>query len=209
MQTIRCWMFAVTAAIASLQALAAEETFTLKRSLSGAFDWMAQTSYVGASRAPTAGDTVVIPVGMTATLKDSDAAPWSLVSSLERGTPEDGAAFAVDVAATESKTQGCQISYYPKAVASGSGKLLKTGAGTLLLSRTLSLASSADSFYDYWVNFDVQQGAVKLPDGLTTTVSAYLGNLNVGADGVFCLVDWKSGSADRSTYVCALTDVRS
>lgn len=183
------------------------DTLTLKSGLTGDIDWTAQASYAGATHAPTAGDTVVIPSGATATLKSSDAASWSLVSSLERVSPEDGATFAVDVAGTEPKTLGCQISYYPNAVASGSGKLLKTGEGTLLLSRTLSLypADKASDFYDYQVNFDVQQGAVKLPDGLTTTVNAYLGNLNVGADGVFCPVNWKSGSADRSTYVCALT----
>ena len=195
----------LAAFVAAQGALA--DTLTLKSDLSGDINWTAQASYADATRAPAAGDTVVIPSGATATLKSSDAASWSLVSSLERVSPEDGATFAVDVAGTETKTLGCQISYYPNAVASGSGKLLKTGEGTLLLSRTLSLypADKASDFYDYQVNFDVQQGAVKLPDGLTTTVNAYLGNLNVGADGVFCPVNWKSGSADRSTYVCALT----
>ena len=198
MQTIRCWMLAVTAAIASVQMLAAEETFTLKRSLSGAFDWTAQESYVEASRPPAAGDTVVIPANMTATLSSTQTASWQLVSSLLLVKPEDGAQFVVDVATGES-TLGCQVSWYPMARTLERGRLVKTGAGTLYLNRTPSLENSS-VYYDYGVNFDVRAGSVKLPDNVNKTF--YVGDVNLEANTFFYLPNWGTGTKDQGMVRC-------
>lgn len=193
---IRRWSLAV-AALAAVGTLRAD-TLTLKSDLTGDINWTAQTSYAGATRAPAANDTVVIPAGMTATLKDSDAASWSLVSSLARVTPEDGAEFVVDVATGES-TLGCQVSWYPMDRTLERGRLVKTGAGTLYLNRTPSLVNDT-VYYDYGVNFEVRAGSVKLPDNVNKTF--YVGDVNLDANTFFYLPNWGTGTKDLGMLRC-------
>ena len=199
--------------IAAGSALGDPITLTLDESNSGTtFDWSVKENYKNAPRNPAAGDTVVIPDSMVAKLDSTDTTSWDLVSSLKCVTPSDGASFSVLVA-SGSATLGCAISWYPSSASSSHGKLVKLGAGDLVLARTDDsfLTGPGPSYnfssiyYNYRVNFDIQGGAVKLPTGEEKWPAYYLGDVNLGADGTLYIANWNDGADDKETHVRGLT----
>ena len=75
-------------------------TFTLNESLSGTdIDWTVKESYVGASRDPIEGDTVVIPAGVTANIA-AGTPSWGLLTSLKRVVPRKDSILAITVPET-------------------------------------------------------------------------------------------------------------
>lgn len=182
-------------------------TFILNNSLSETdIDWTAKESYVDASHAPTEGDTVVIPAGMVAKLSGADEESWALVSSLKRVTPEDGASFTVDVPSGEA-VLGCRISWYTENVEPSAlkGRLVKTGSGALLLQRRDDLFDDGKYFVDYYVNFDVQAGAVKLPTGETDAKGYRVGGINIAEGAEFYIPNWGSGKNDKILILRSLS----
>ncbi len=181
-------------------------TFTLNKELSGAnIDWTKKSSYADATRAPQGGDTVKIPSGMTAILSKTDDSSWSLVSSLQRVYPEDGARFEVNVESGEAVLE-CQISWHdPSAVVSSEkGYLVKTGNGILQLNRrdASMFDSNKERYFDYLVNMDIRAGALKLPKGETGAAengySVAIVNISSGAE--FYIANWDGlGPADKVT----------
>ena len=191
--------------IAAGAALGDSITLTLDESNSGTtFDWSVKESYKNAPRDPAAGDTVVIPDNMVAKLDSTDTTSWDLVSSLKCVTPSDGASFSVLVA-SGSATLGCAISWYPSLASSSHGKLVKLGAGDLVLARADDSFltgpgpsyNASSIYYNYRVNFDIQGGAVKLPTGEEKLPAYYLGDVNLGADGTLYIANWNDGADDK------------
>lgn len=183
-------------------------TFTLNKELSGAnIDWTKQSSYIDATRDPQGGDIVKIPSGMTAILSKADDSSWSLVSSLQRVYPEDGARFEVNVESGEAVLE-CQISWYePNAVVSSEkGYLVKTGNGILQLNRRD--ASMFDSnkirYFDYLVNMDIRSGAVRLPTGESKANGYRVAIVNIAQGAEFYIVNWGGGDSDKITEVNAI-----
>ena len=137
-------VLAALAAVAFSGLLLADPiTLTLKSTLTGDFDWTSADSYVSPARAPEAGDTVVMPQTMTATLRASDSASWSLVSSLLRVKPEVGSVLIVDTGSSDA-TLDCQITFYSD---SDGGTLQKIGSGALIFSREPSYNTTGSTSY--------------------------------------------------------------
>ena len=134
--------------------------------ISGATDWSAAASYVE-NRTLSAGDVVVIPSGVTATVSvvsteaaNTEGSSFDVFSKLSRVLTEDAtSALAIDVAEGASVTNGCWI-------------IGKTGGKGTIIKRGLGMAELGANDYTYAYNLDihVEEGTLALPQELQSGV---------------------------------------
>lgn len=148
------------------------DTYVLDASLSGSasLDWTVKESYSGShSRNPTANDTVEIPAGMTAKV-EAGSPSWSLINTLARIVPKDGAVFEVDVPSTYGgmAALAVPVTEYGLSGAKNTGTLRKTGGGALELA-AYGVVTYRTNINDYYVNIAVDEGDLHLyRDGETS-----------------------------------------
>lgn len=127
--------------------------------ISGSTDWNATASYLE-NRVPSAGDAVVIPSGVTATVSvvsteaaNTEGSSFDVFSKLGRVLTADATASVVlNIAEGASVTNFCYI--YGKT--SGQGTIIKRGLGMIEF-------GAIGSDYGYDLNLTVEEGALALP----------------------------------------------
>ena len=158
---------AFTAAIVAVCGALFADKYELKLELSGSdsIDWSDAASYAGShSSGPSSIDTVYIPDGMTVKVT-AGTDSWTSLNELNRLVPGDKAVLEVNVPASfegiaELKTP---VSDYDISKATHTGKLIKTGEGTLELMCYRKIVKASNGYvYDYYVNIDVAEGCLKL-----------------------------------------------
>ena len=144
----------------------------------GATDWNAGTSYEGGVL-PSANENVVIPAGATVTLDASDTASWNLVATLGRIVPTDtSSTLRVNVASGEVALS-TPFSARTTMADTDVGELKKTGSGTLILGSDGKFKDGEGAKYDYYTAITVENGMLKLPQGVTTAGVFRYGNVMI------------------------------
>ena len=156
--------------------MASADTYVFDAALSGQdnVDWTVKESYSGTySRDPAAGDTVELPAGVTAKVS-AGSASWTLINTLARIVPRDGAVFEVDVpAAYEGRALlAVPVSEFGLENATDSGILRKAGDGALELTSYGNVMDDA-KVKDYYVNVEVNGGDLHLYAGGTTPAELF------------------------------------
>ena len=194
-------MKSVVAMAAALGAVTASaDTYVFNAALSGQdnVDWTVKESYSGTySRNPAADDTVEIPAGVTAKVT-AGSASWTLINTLTRIVPKDGAVFEVDVpAAYEGRALlAVPVSEFGLENATDSGTLRKTGGGVLELTSHGNVMDDSNAkdvkVKDYYVNVALDGGDLHLYAGATEKEKFYFQNVSVaeGATLHICYVGY-------------------
>jgi autotransporter-associated beta strand protein len=171
-------MIRYTAAILCSLALflsdAAGGTYTMKP---GAADWESPDSYDNGGERPYAGDTVTIPAGVTARV-DNDSVAF--VSSLGK-VFMSAKTSALEIDISTNATLGCQLTAMSdvskEQCGTGIGTVTKRGTGELYLAVG---ATSADYKSQYYVNWDIEGGAIRMPtNSASATSQLYFGAITV------------------------------
>ena len=136
--------------------------------VSGSTDWNAEASYSD-NRVPSAGDVVVIPSGVTATVSvvsteaaNTEGSSFDVFSKLGRVLLYDAtSAVVLDIAEGASVTNGCWI-------------VGKDALGTII-KRGLGMIEFGARNYTYAYNLDiiVEEGALVLPQELESGVHCW------------------------------------
>ena len=148
--------------------------------IEGSTDWSAAASYVE-NRKPEAGDAVIIPSGVTATVSvastetaNAEGSSFDVFSKLGRVLTEDATASVVlDIAEGASVTNFCYI--YGKN--SGKGTIIKRGLGMIEF-------GTASSEYGYNLDVEVKEGSLVLPQNFASSTGCYLGKVTVDEGAV-------------------------
>ncbi len=199
----------LTAMVFSLCAMSAiADTYVLNSALSGRddIDGTVASSYSGTySRDPAANDTVEIPAGMVAKVT-AGSSSWTLINTLTRIVPKDGAVFEVVVPDTYGGRAGLSVpvTEYGISGAKNTGTLRKTGGGALELKSCGNVVNGA-AMYDYYLNVAVDDGDLYLyRDGTVETTQYTLRNISVAADATLhtCYVGYtRCENLDGSGFI--------
>ena len=165
--------------------------------ISGSTDWSAAASYAE-NRVPNAGDAVVIPSGVTATVSvvstevaNTEGSSFDVFSKLGRVLTEDAtSAIVLDISDGVSVTNGCLI--YGKNA--GQGTIIKRGLGVIELGATTSTGYNLDVL--------VEEGALVAPQELAKSTTLYIMKLTVNEGASFITAmnaGRTSGLSDSST----------
>ena len=157
----------LSAVVAAAVGVLFADDYEFNSALSGSdsMDWSDSASYTGShSRGPSSGDTVYIPAGMTVKVT-AGTDNWNILNSLTRIVPRAEAVLEVEV--PTSYEGGAELdvpfSEYGLSGAKNSGRLIKTGEGTLELARYKDIVKASNGYiYDYYVDIDVKAGCLKL-----------------------------------------------
>ena len=162
---------------------AAAETYVFNEALSGQsnVDWTLASSYSGTySRNPTADDTVEIPANVTAKVT-AGSASWTLINTLARIVPKDGAVFEVDVPGTYEGRAilAVPVTEHGLSGAQNTGTLRKTGEGALELA-SYGKVKNGINICDYYLNLAVDGGDLYLyKDGTSDSEAFVFVNMTV------------------------------
>ena len=174
---------------------ASADTYVFDVALSGQdnVDWTVKESYSGTySRNPAADDTVEIPAGVTAKVS-AGSASWTLINTLMRIVPKDGAVFEVDVPATyEGRALlAVPVSEFGLENATDSGILRKAGGGVLELT-SYGKVMDGSIVKDYFVDVEVNGGDLHLYAGGAAKEKFYFQEVSVaeGATLHICYVGY-------------------
>lgn len=174
----------------------------------GSSNWAGYDSYYnndgmdeGSKTLPDDGDVVMVSGGVgsskTLYLDTSDLDSLAIVNRLSKIVPQhDGSKIEIYVPSEE-------VSLLPAITRFGSEKaflIVKKGAGTLVLSNS-SLCSSGNAslLYSYLADFDVQEGILKLPQGLSAK-SIYCDNVHVSGNAALWLMSLAEVSGNAFGY---------
>ena len=179
------------AALAAAGSVSALSTNTL---VVGAVDWTSPTSY-SEGAVPSAGDVIAFPAG-TVYLSSTDAASWAKAAAaslllplapdsvLDITVPEgDDATLPPPISASYVKAGSTVLT------AVYNGRVVKRGSGTLRITSKGKVFGSKypTSWSDYLVDFDVQEGAVPMVEGIAKneTCTFSLGSIHVAEGTTF------------------------
>ena len=149
---------------------------------------------------PGAADEVLLPTGTTY-LDASDDGEFAAVNAVKRIRPNDNCILEIDVG-NKDRTLECAFTYQAQD-GRNRGKLIKKGLGSLTLGSTRDDYYKSSTRYDYYSNFDIVEGALKLPQDGTTGISARLGNIAISNNATFFTLATPSTTAAH-TYVLEL-----
>lgn len=176
--------FAVSVCLLFLSTVACADDFILKSSVSGtSFDWREGSNYEGGV-APSAGDFVQIPEGVTAKLSAGDAW-WDFVSTLGRIRPMTATSyFQVDVPAGVTNALACEVTCTAanEKASMNKGGLVKTGSGCLDL---------MVGKYTHFTRLSATEGRLRLREA-ADLAKYYFDILNVASDAVLELMTAES-----------------
>lgn len=123
-----------------------------------------------ATSAPGQEDEVVVPAGTFAI--SGESASFETLSGVKRVRPNDGAVLEFTIADGDTRTFNAPINWNADSCAWNSstadtdlkcyGKVVKKGAGTLVLASSGKTSVNGER-QDYFVQIDLQQGTLKLP----------------------------------------------
>ena len=132
-------------------------------------DWTKGANYEGGV-APVAGDVVEVPDGLTAKVSASDAASWSLASSLARiGLKTDASRLILDVPEGVTNDFAAAVCFSDASWPATKGHLVKTGAGAVNLTRNTSGLQCV-----YRVHIDVEAGLLSFAKRTVTTYAGVI-----------------------------------
>ena len=167
--------------------------------VAGSTDWNAEASYLE-NRVPSAGDVVVIPSGVTATVSvvsteaaNTEGSSFDVFSKLYAVITEDATSSVVlDMGEGVSVTNGCRI--YGKT--GGQGTIIKRGLGMIEFGAQASLA--------YNLNMTVEEGVLVMPQELPHPTLFYLYKLivNKGASFITAMNADRKGDLSSSPTLC-------
>ena len=167
--------------------------------VAGSTDWSAEASYSD-NRVPSAGDVVVIPSGVTATVSvvsteavNTEGSSFDVFSKLYAGITEDATSSVVlDMGEGVSVTNGCRI--YGKI--GGQGTIIKRGQGMIEF--------GAQSSYAYNLNMTVEEGILVMPQELplSTALNLYKLVVNEGASFITAMNANHQGELSSSPTLC-------
>ncbi len=189
-------VFMVAAALSLYAMSAAADTYVLDSALSGRddIDWTVASSYSGTySRDPAANDTVEIPAGMVAKVT-AGSASWTLINTLARIVPKDGAVFEIDVSSSYEGTAllDIPVTEFGLSGASNNGTLRKIGSGALELT-SYGKVKDGQTICDYNLNIAVAGGYLHLYRVSTSNTGNFrFENIDVAASAALhiCNVGW-------------------
>lgn len=190
--------------------------FTFK---SGKSDFTKPENYtvggVQATERPGANDNVIVPAGTYSLSGHSDS--FKVLSGVKRVKPSDGTIFEITVADNDTCTFNAPINHnggfaYNNPSVRCYGKVVKKGAGTLILAasgRTKSVAEAVEANkkfnMDYFTQIDLQAGTLKLPQQAAGDM--YFGDLTM-AEGTI-LVTCGDMTDDETKNKAIFTYLRS
>lgn len=149
---------------------------------------------------PGAEDEVLLPIGITK-LDATDDDELAAVNVIRRIRANDNCVFEVDVG-DRDVTLNCAFTYQAQD-GRNRGKLVKKGTGSLMLSSARADYLLNAIRYDYYSDFDIVAGALKLPQDAAAGVAMKLGNVAISNNAaLFTLAT--SGTALTRTYVLDL-----
>lgn len=164
-----------------------------------------------ATKLPGGSDQIIVPAGTYRILANSES--FSTLSGVKRVKPSKDAIFEITVAENDTCTFNAPINYnggfaYNNADVRCYGKVVKKGAGTLILAAsgiTKSVADGTNLNMDYFTQIDIQEGTLKLPQHATGNM--YFGDLTM-AEGT-TLVTCGDMTDDESKEKAIFTYLRS
>ena len=162
--------------------------------------WASSDSY-SPKGTPGADDEVVLPTGTTC-LDASDDDEFAAANAIKRIIPNDNCILEIDVG-NKDRTLSFAFTYQAQD-GRNRGKMIKKGSGSLTLGSTRDDYLYKSSIrYDYYSNFDIVEGALKLPQDGTSGISARLGNVAISNNAtLFTLAT--PGTTATHTYVLEL-----
>ncbi len=162
--------------------------------------WASSDSY-SPKGTPGAGDEVVLPTGTTR-LDASDDDEFAAANAIKRIRPDDGCVLEIDVG-SKDRTLSFAFTYQAQD-GRNRGKMIKKGNGSLTLGSTRDdYLYKSSTRYDYYSNFDIVEGALKLPQDGTAGISVRLGNVAISNNATFFTLATPSTSPTH-TYVSEL-----
>ena len=169
-----------------------------------------------ATERPGANDNVIIPAGTYSLPGHSSS--FAILSGVKRVKPSDGTIFEITVAESDTRTFNAPINHnggfaYNNESVRCYGKVVKKGAGTLILAasgRTKSVAEAVEANkkfnMDYFTQIDLQEGTLKLPQHAVGDM--YFGDLTMaeGTTLVTCgdMTDEETRKKTIFTYLRSL-----
>ena len=150
---------------------------------------------------PGEEDDVLLPQNVVVKLNAKDDAEWAAFNRIRRIRPNDYCTLEVDLGAKDREML-CAFTYQAHE-GRNRGKLIKKGSGALLLmSARPKFKASSGIHQDYYANFDVVEGALKLPQDAMAGESVKLGNICISNNASFFTLA-TSGNVYTYTYIRA------
>ena len=150
---------------------------------------------------PGADDEVLLPTGTTR-LDASDDDEFAAANAIKRIRPNDNCILEIDVG---NKDRTLSFAFTCQAQdGRNRGKMIKKGSGSLTLDSTRDdYLYKSSTRYDYYSDFDIVEGALKLPQDGTAGISVKLGNVAISNNATFFTLATPSTSPAH-TYVLEL-----
>ena len=150
---------------------------------------------------PGADDEVLLPTGTTR-LDASDDGEFAAANAIKRIRPNDNCILEIDVG-NKDRTLSFAFTYQAQD-GRNRGKMIKKGNGSLALGSTRDdFLYKSSTRYDYYSDFDVVEGALKLPQDGTAGISVKLGNVAISNNATFFTLATPTTSPTH-TYVLDL-----
>ena len=187
-------VFAVVAISGSVFA----ETYTWIGGANGS--WQSPDSF-SPRGTPGTADEVLLPTGTTY-LDASDDDEFAAANAVKRIRPDDDCILEIDVG-NKDRTLAFAFTYQAQN-GRNRGKLIKKGSGSLMLgSAREDYLYKSNTRYDYYSDFDIVEGTLKLPQDGTAGISVKLGNVAISNNATFFTLATPSISPTH-TYVLEL-----
>jgi len=133
---------------------------------------------------PGAEDDVLLPKNVVVKLNAKDDAEWEAFNRIRRVRADDDCFLEVDIGENDREMQ-CAFTFQAHE-GRNRGKLIKKGAGSLwLMSARSEFKSSNGIHQDYYANFDVVEGALKLPQDAVGGTDVKIGNVCISNNAAF------------------------
>ena len=150
---------------------------------------------------PGADDEVLLPTGTTR-LDASDDGEFAAANAIKRIRPNDNCILEIDVG-NKDRTLSFAFTYQAQD-GRNRGKMIKKGSGSLALGSTRDdYLYKSSTRYDYYSDFDIVEGTLKLPQDGTAGISVKLGNVAISNNATFFTLATPSTSPTH-TYVLDL-----
>ena len=133
---------------------------------------------------PGAEDDVLLPQNVVVKLNAKDDAEWAAFNKIRRIRPNDDCFIEVDIGENDREMQ-CAFTFQAHE-GRNRGKLIKKGTGALwLMSARPEFKASNGIHQDYYANFDVVEGALKLPQDAKGGTDVKLGDVCISNNAAF------------------------